>query len=380
MRLVIYTGKGGTGKTVTSCATAINLADKNYKTILISSDPAHTLSDALSMNIGNELSDVLHNLMALEIDPIIEMHKNYDSFLSYIASTFYGKGVSRTMAYEIGMLPGMTQLFSLLKIEQVLTRSDCDVVVLDMPASGEALRFLHFPKLAGSLRRNLVGLGGLLGGVARMFQPLSGYSGQIGSFLNQEADIMKRLENLGSIMSNPLIASLRLVTNTDMFSLKNAKRALMSASLFGINVDLVLINKVDKAHHDTKKISENIAFDFYPVPCRMAELREKELQGIQMLRDHALEIFGDSDPSNVFFQGKVYALNETSDSITVTVRLPFVKESDVNVMKDSDELIITARHETGYVANTVMLPLAAIGMKLYSSRLNGNELSIVLVR
>lgn len=380
MRLVIYTGKGGTGKTVTSCATAINLADKNYKTILISSDPAHTLSDALSMNIGNELSDVLHNLMALEIDPIIELHKNYDSFLSYIASTFYGKGVSRTMAYEIGMLPGMTQLFSLLKIEQVLTRSDCDVVVLDMPASGEALRFLHFPKLAGSLRRNLVGLGGLLGGVARMFQPLSGYSGQIGSFLNQEADIMKRLENLGSIMSNPLIASLRLVTNNDMFSLKNAKRALMSASLFGINVDLVLINKVDKTHHDTKKISENIPFDFYPVPCRMAELREKELQGIQMLRDHALEIFGDSDPSNVFFQGKVYALNETSDSITVTVRLPFVKESDVNVMKDSDELIITARHETGYVANTVMLPLAAIGMKLYSSRLNGNELSIVLVR
>jgi arsenite-transporting ATPase len=380
LRLVIYTGKGGTGKTVTSCATAINLADKNYKTILISSDPAHTLSDALSMNIGNELSDVLHNLMALEIDPIIELHKNYDSFLSYIASTFYGKGVSRTMAYEIGMLPGMTQLFSFLKIEQVLTRSDCDVVVLDMPASGEALRFLHFPKLAGSLRRNLVGLGGLLGGVARMFQPLSGYSGQIGSFLNQEADIMKRLENLGSIMSNPLIASLRLVTNTDMFSLKNAKRALMSASLFGINVDLVLINKVDKTHHDTKKISENILFDFYPVPCRMAELREKELQGIQMLRDHALEIFGDSDPSNVFFQGKVYALNETSDSITVTVRLPFVKESDVNVMKDSDELIITARHETGYVANTVMLPLAAIGMKLYSSRLNGNELSIVLVR
>jgi len=191
---------------------------------------------------------------------------------------------------------------------------------------------------------------------------------------------MKRLENLGGIMSNPLIASLRLVTNTDMFSLKNAKRALMSASLFGINVDLVLINKVDKTHHDTKKISENIPFDFYPVPCRMAVLREKELQRIHMLREHALEIFNDSDPSSVFFQGKVYSLTETNDSVTVTVRLPFVKESDVNVMKDSDELIITARYETAYVANTVMLPLAAIGMKLYSRSLNGNELSIVLVR
>ena len=99
-----------------------------------------------------------------------------------------------------------------------------------------------------------------------------------------------------------------------------------------------------------------------------------------MLRDHALEIFDDSDPSNVFFQGKVYFLTETNDSIIVTVRLPFVKESDVNVIKDNDELIITARHEAGHVANTVMLPLGAIGMKLHSSKLNGNELSIVLVR
>jgi arsenite/tail-anchored protein-transporting ATPase len=304
--------------------------------------------------------------------------KSYDSFFPTLL--LLSTGVSRTMAYEMGMLPGMTQLLSLLKIEHVLTRSDCDVAVVDMPASGEALRFLHFPKLAGSMGRKLVGIGGLLGSLARLFQPLSGYSGQLGSFLNQEADIMKRLENLGSIMSNQSITSLRLVTNTDLFSLKNAKRALMSASLFGINVDLVLINKVDKTRYETKKISENIPFQFYPVPCRIAELRKTELQGIQMLRDHALEIFNESDPSNVFFQGKVYSLTETNDSVTVTVRLPFVKESDVNVIKDGDELIITARHEAGHVANTVMLPLGAIGMKLLSSNLDGNELSIVLVR
>jgi len=165
-----------------------------------------------------------------------------------------------------------------------------------------------------------------------------------------------------------------------MFSLKNAKRALMSASIFGINVDLVIINKVDKTRYDTKKISEHTPFDFYPVPCRFAELRKTELQGIQMLRDHAVEIFVDSDPAYVFFQGKVYSLTETSDSVTITVRLPFVKESDVNVIKDSDELVITAKHEAGYVAQTVMLPLGANGMKLKSSNLHGNELSIFLVR
>ena len=153
--------------------------------------------------------------------------------------------------------------------------------------------FCIFQKLAGSMGRKLVGIGGLLGGFARLFQSLSGYSGQLGPILNQDTDIMKHLENLGSIMSNQAITSLRLVTNTDVFSLKNAKRALMSASLFGINVDLVLINKVDKMRYDTKKISENIPFDFFPVPCRIAELRKTELRGIQMLRDHALEIFDD---------------------------------------------------------------------------------------
>ena len=99
-----------------------------------------------------------------------------------------------------------------------------------------------------------------------------------------------------------------------------------------------------------------------------------------MLRDHAVEIFGDSDPAYVFFQGKVYSLTENSDSVTITVRLPVVKESDVNVIKDSDELVITAKHEAGYVAQTVMLPLGAIGMKVESSNLHGNELSIFLVR
>jgi arsenite-transporting ATPase len=118
LRLIIYTGKGGTGKTVTSCATAIKMAQRGRNTLVLSADPAHTLSDAFMLpQIGNEPAQVMPNLQAQQIDPVAEMSRQYSTILSYMASVFSAKGIDETLAYEIAMLPGMTQLFSLLKIE-----------------------------------------------------------------------------------------------------------------------------------------------------------------------------------------------------------------------------------------------------------------------
>ncbi|HKI08638.1 MAG TPA: ArsA family ATPase, partial [Nitrososphaeraceae archaeon] len=109
LRLIIYTGKGGTGKTVTACATAIKMAERNYRTLVISADPAHTLSDAFTMpNVGHEPKQVLPNLTALQIDPVAEMSRQYNTILSYTAALFSSKGIDETLAYEIAMLPGMT--------------------------------------------------------------------------------------------------------------------------------------------------------------------------------------------------------------------------------------------------------------------------------
>src|SRR5215212_1221062 len=245
MRLIIYTGKGGTGKTVTSCSTAIKLAEFHHKTIVISSDPAHTLGDAFMMpNIRYEMQKILPNLEVLQIDPVDEMRKQFDTILSYMASIFSAKGIDETLAYEIAMLPGMTQLFSLLKIEELIKEKSFDTVVLDMPASGEALRYLYFPKLVGSIGKKFTGLMGMFSGVARMFQPLSKMSVPSKNVLQSETDLMDRLELLSDIFRNQNITSIRLVANPDTFSIENAKRAFMSASLYGINVDLAIINKI----------------------------------------------------------------------------------------------------------------------------------------
>ena len=379
LRLIIYTGKGGTGKTVTSCATAINLAERKYKTLLMSADPAHTISDALCVDIGYEIKKVLSNLDAIEIDPIVEISEKYLDIVSSMSTSFFGKGIESNLEYEIAMLPGMTQLFSLLKIEEVIKEDSYDVVVLDMAASGEALRFLYLPKIIGSMRRHTAALSNLFTGFAKMFQPFSPYNTNLDSIIAQ-TDILKRLENLFSVISNQGVTSLRLVTNTDNFSVKNAKRSLMSANIFGINVDLVVINKVDFDQEAKRITSEKIKLNFFPLPCKEAKYRKEELQGIEMLREHGLEIFGSDDPSTIFFEGKVYSIEEKEDSIIIKFKIPFASNAKLDIKKKYDELIISIEHDLRYITNIVTLPLAALNMRIVSSKLNDNELEIILKR
>jgi arsenite/tail-anchored protein-transporting ATPase len=379
LRLIVYTGKGGTGKTVTSCATAIGLAEMGYKTLLISADPAHTISDALCLDIGHNTKVINSNLDAIEIDPLVEISKDYVEIISSISSSFISKGIDSSIAYEIAMLPGMTQLFSLIKIEEVIRNNNYEQIVLDMPASGEALKFLYFPKLMGSMGRHISGLTSMLSGFAKMFQPMSNYSAYLDSFITQ-TDIIKRLDNLFHILSNQNITSLRLVTNLNNFSVKNAKRALMSANLFGINVDLVIINKVDVQDEDKRIFLENTKFNFFPLPCREAIRMKEELQGIEMLKQHNYHIFGTDDPSRIFFNEKVYSIEENNDSITLVLKIPFAKNALLDIQKKSDELMITLEHDRGILANIIILPFAAVTMDLVSSKIINNQLVIVLKR
>jgi arsenite-transporting ATPase len=394
LRIIIYTGKGGTGKTVLSCSTAVNLAENNHKTLILSSDPAHTLSDAFMMDyIGNEPSKVVENLYALQVDPVIEINKHFNSILSYLASTFFSKGIDETLSYELAMLPGMTQLFSLLKIEEVMHHGDYDAIVLDMPASGEALRYLYFPKLAGSIGRRLTGFTGVFSGFAKMFQPFSGFSSSSSplppsNVLEKELDLMGRLDSLSKLITDSDITSLRLVANPDTFSIENAKRALMSANLYGINVDLVIINKImpkgssDKyfanwAEFQNSKVEEAKS-NFYPLPVREARLYEKELRGIDMLGENAKSIFKKDDPSRMFYSGKVFEfLKEEGDSsLRIKMKVPFTEKDDFDINRFGEQLAIKVKGPTGYITNVVPLPAATIGMKLSRAKLDKDDLNL----
>jgi arsenite-transporting ATPase len=388
LRLIIYTGKGGTGKTVTSCATAIKLAEHGHRTLVLSADPAHTLSDAFMINdIGNEPAQVAQNLQAQQIDPVTEMSKQYSTILSYMASLFSSKGIDETLAYEIAMLPGMTQLFSLLKIEEVSHTNEYDAVVLDMPASGEALRYLYFPKLVGSIGRKLSGLAGLFSGFAKVFQPLAKIPAPSKDVIQSEMDLLDRLDSLANIIKDGDSTSLRLVANPDTFSIENAKRALMSASLYGINVDMAVVNKIMAGSTDAYyerwaafqrgKVEEAKA-NFYPLPVREAELYATELRGTGMLSKHGEKLFGSDDPAKVFYRGQPYQFeNEGTAIIRMTVQVPFSAKDDFTIERYGDRLTVGVRTAAGRMVNIVPLPVATAGMKLAKAKLEDHRLNVL---
>jgi arsenite/tail-anchored protein-transporting ATPase len=386
LRLIIYTGKGGTGKTVTSCATAIKMAERNYETLVISADPAHTLSDAFMMpNVGHEPKQVLPNLTALQIDPVTEMSRQYNTILAYTAALFSAKGIDETLAYEIAMLPGMTQLFSLLKVEEVDRANTFDAVVLDMPASGEALRYLYFPKLVGSIGRKLTGLAGLFSGFAKIFQPLAKFPTPTKGVIQSEMELLDRLDALSYIINNNDRTSVRLVANPDTFSIENAKRVLMSTSLYGINVDMAVINKIMAGSSDEyyakwasfqrSKVEEAKA-NFYPLPVREVQLHGTELRGIDMLRRHGEMLFGSDDPSKIFYRGEPYMFVNKGTAINMTVQVPFTEKDDFSIERYGDQLTITVRTVTGRIANIVPLPVATAGMKLVKAKLLNHKLNV----
>ena len=388
MRIIIYTGKGGTGKTVTSCSTAIKLAEHNHKTLVISSDPAHTLGDAFMIsNFGHEMQKILPNLEALQIDPVTEMKKQFDTILSYMASVFSARGIDETLAYEIAMLPGMTQLFSLLKIEELVKLKSFDAIVIDMPASGEALRYLYFPKLVGSIGRKLTGLAGMFGGVARIFQPLSQISMPSKGVLKSEVDLIDRLQYLSEIIRDSNTTTLRLVANPDTFSIENAKRALMSASLFGINVDLAVINKImphqssdqyyaNWAEFHQRKVEEAKA-NFYPLPLREVFLHDTELRGFEMLAKNGELLFGKEDPGNIYYQGKAFNFLTEGSSLQMKVKVPFTEKDNFDLERYGDQLTIKVRSPVGYIANIIPLPSVTLSMKLAKAKLQGDELNVM---
>ncbi len=386
MRIILYTGKGGTGKTVTSCATALKGAELGYKTLLLSADPAHTLGDALEYRIGNELVKIDNNLEVLQIDPVSEISKSYKPLLEYMATVFYTRGLNETLAYEISMLPGMTELFAMIKVEEIERSKLYDVIILDMMPSGEALRYLYFPKIIGSLTRKLIGLSSLISGVAKIFEPIAKIPAPSSEVLKIEMELLTKLERLAYTFQDIEVTSIRLLANPDTFSIENAKRTLMSANLYSINVDLAIINKLIPrvkeeyflrwSDYQEFKFKEAEA-NFYPLPIKRARLFESELKGIDMLKRYANELFNDEDPTKVFYKGGTFKFDIIDNILNMRVKVPFTSKDKLDIERIGDQLTIQVQSDIGKMINVIPLPAATIGMKLSKAKLEGDELNII---
>ena len=361
-------------------------AELGYKTLLISSDPAHTLGDALGLQVGDEPTPIVDNLWAQQIDPVKETIRNYGVVQDFVAEVFQSQGMDETLAYELASLPVMTSIFALLKIEEVYKTNEYDVLVLDTVPSGESLKFIFFPKVFGNISKKLLKLAGSLSWAASAISPLVGMPAPSREVVETETDLIIRLEKLGDILSDSGVTSLRLVSNPDSFSINNMRRAFITSNLYGINVDLAIINKVlpeeitdpffSKWMTTQTEVMEYAETSFYPLPILTLRLFESELKGLSMLKEGCQALFGDEDPTKIYFVGAPIETIHQEGQLLLKVKAPFVEKDACEVERIGDEAIVKICSDIGESVNVIPLPALTHQMSLTKAKILDNELII----
>lgn len=366
MRILIYTGKGGVGKTSIAAATALRCAKLGYRTIVLSTDAAHSLADSLDITLGPEPVKVQENLWAQEISALHEMERNWGTIRDFLIEILAWQGHNDITTEEMAVIPGTEELFSLIQIKRHHDSGDYDVIVVDAAPTGETLRLLSLPdvirwwveKLFPTLRSLMKLARPVLSKVTNM--PLAS-DNVFGSL----QEIIDRLNVVREIVTNPKVSSARIVLNLERMVIKEAQRSLTYLNLFGYNVDAVMINRVltpetleaspARAYvaESQAKYRQQVQESFTPLPFFEAPQFEREVVGEEMLLRVAEHLFGaDGDPTQFFHEGQSQQITRRGDSYILALALPFTSEEEIKLIQTGDDLVI----EVGWHRRNIVLP------------------------
>jgi arsenite-transporting ATPase len=363
MRVLLYTGKGGVGKTSVSAATALKCAELGYRTLVMSTDPAHSLADSFAMPIKSEPTPLAENLWGLEIDPFREIEENWATVKDYLSTLFASQGVDDIVAEELSILPGMDELFSLLKIRQFYEKEAYDVIVVDCAPTGATLRLLHFPDMIGWYMRRLFHVERKVVGTIRRFTdeifsvPLPG-----DEVYDTVERLYKRVGDMKAVLADPEITSIRLVLNPEKMVIEETRRAYTYLNLFGFVCDAVIANKVlpeevtDEYFTEWKasqqRYLEEVEASFGALPIFKVRLYEREVVGTDALRQMANDLYGDWDPTEQFAESKPMRIVKRGKDYWLELQLPFTEKGEIQLMRKGDELII----RVGTIKRHLVLP------------------------
>jgi arsenite-transporting ATPase len=348
MRIILFTGKGGVGKTTIAAATALKIAQEGKKTLVISTDPAHSLSDALNLKLGAEPTYIAENLYGQELDVYYSMKKYWGNMRNLMLQVFKWQGVESLLAEELSALPGMEEASAFLWLEKYYSENAYDVIIIDSAPTGETLTLLTLPqvtkwwvtkafpfqklavKAVGSVIRNVTGAP-----VDYGFEELE--------------NLLDKLEKIQQVFTQQDICSIRIVANPERMVIQEAKRAFTYLQLYGYSVDAVVVNRVlpeesrsafgkylDAQAHYLKEIEES----FSPLPILTCEHIGQEVFGLPLLEQVAGRVYGDLAPDLVMHHEDPFQFTQVGDAYHVAIRMPFVQEGDYTVQKIGDELVI----------------------------------------
>jgi len=245
VRILLYTGKGGVGKTTVSAATALALADRGYRTLVMSTDVAHSLSDAFEVSIGREIKKIGDRLWGQEVDPLYQLEKYWGVLREYITSVFRARGLDEVVAEELANLPGMEEIASLMQLVAVAREGKFDVIVVDCAPTGETMQLLSFPEMARWWLEKLFPIQRAVIRVARpVVQPFVDIPLPTDAVLGAVKDLILHVDAMRQVLADEDTTSIRLVLNLEKMVIKETQRAYTYFSLFGYSTDAVIVNRV----------------------------------------------------------------------------------------------------------------------------------------
>jgi len=386
MRILFFTGKGGVGKTSVAASTALRCANLGHRTLVLSTDAAHSLGDSLGIELRAEPLQVQPNLWAQEINALHELEANWGAVQRYLSDLLAWQGIETIAQGELSVVPGTEELFSLLQIKRHYDENKYDVLVVDAAPTGETLRLLSLPDI---MRWWIARLFPIVRGLLKVVRPVAKHVSDMpiagDEVLVSGQQAIDALVAVRNILTNQEVCTARIVMNLEKMVIREAQRSLTYLSLFGYAVDAVVVNRILPPNVDghfaawqamQQEYVPLVNEIFTPLPILQSHHFSREIVGTEMLGQMAALLYGDRDPTDFMYNGRTQRVERTSHGFDLIVPLPFVSEDQIHLAQSSDELLISV----GWHRHRVVLPQSLARLRARDAFFENEELRVVFTR
>ena len=387
MRVILMTGKGGVGKTSVAAATGLRCAELGYKTLVLSTDPAHSLADSFDLELGHDPRLVRPHLWGAELDALMELEGNWGAVKRYITQVLQARGLDGVQAEELAILPGMDEIFGLVRMKRHYDEGTYDVLIIDSAPTGTALRLLSLPEVGGwYMRRFYKPLQGMSMAlrplVEPLFRPIAGFSLPDKEVMDAPYEFYEQIESLEKVLTDNTQTSVRLVTNPEKMVIKESLRAHAYLSLYNVSTDLIIANRIipDKVtdpffarwKENQQVYKQEIYDNFHPLPVKEVPLYSEEMCGLPALERLKETLFAEEDPTKVYYQENTIRVVQQENNYSLELYLPGIPKEQIQLNKTGDELNI----RIGNHRRNLVLPQALAALKPSGAKMEDDYLKI----